>query len=288
MRTDYRCPACILRVATKEAQMLLSKDRMVFIKKVIGILDKELEKAITPAHIAALREKTLKEVSRDLDPYKSFKESLVKFVSENIAPLIAKELDNLPEGYHKFRWLVLNASAMNGYEIPLHGSDDIVERFMKSINRGLGIDHSESAFDLITRLDSADIISYILDNTHEFPIDLLLIKYLEELGKTVYIFARKDPIADDVTLDEVKKHYDSPYIFGLESPLGVMPDMESETNMNILKASKLIIAKGMANYETLTELDLETPILHLLTVKCEVVAEYVGADVRSPIALLRR
>jgi len=268
--------------------MLLSKDRMAFIKKVISILDKELEKAITPAHIAALRERALKEVSRNPDPYKSFKGNLMKFVSENIAPLIAKELNNLPEGYHKFRWLVLNASAINGYEIPLHGGDDIAERFMKSINRGLGIDHSESAFDLITKLDSADIISYVLDNAHELPIDLLLIKYLEGLGKTVYIFARKNPVADDVTLNEVKNHYESPYIFGLESPLGVMPDMESETNMNILKTSKLIIAKGMANYETLTELNLGIPVLHLLTVKCEVVAEHVGVNVRSPIALLRR
>ncbi len=288
MKIDYRCPACILKVAAREARILQPDKRLPFIREVVRILDEKLESASTPAHIAYHRELLLQKFSGEEDPYKNIKYQLMKVINDKIVPLINEELSNLPEGYHRFRWLVLNSSAMNGYEVPLHGGSDLVNRFMKAVRKDLQIDHSEEAFDLISRMGSNDIISLILDNAHEAPVDLILANYLEMMGKTVYIFARKNPAADDITYEELKNIYNSPYIFALESPLGVMIEKESEVNMNILKSSRLIIAKGMANYETLTEIYLGAPVFHLMTLKCEAIAEDVGGSLGNPIALLRR
>ncbi len=288
MKIDYRCPACILKVAVREAQILEPSVRLPFIREVVRILDNELDKAPTPTHIAYHRELLLQKFSGKKDPYKNTKHQLMVTINKKIVPLINEELFNLPEGYHKFRWLVLNSSAINGYEVPLYGGMDLINQFMRVIRKDLQIDHSEEAFDLISKMSSNDIISLILDNAHEAPVDLLLANYLTNIGRTVYIFARKNPAADDITYEELKSIYNSPYIFALESPLGVMDEKESEVNMNILKSSRLIIAKGMANYETLTEVDLGVPIFHLMTLKCEAVAESIGGSLGSPVALLRR
>ncbi len=288
MKVDYRCPACILKVAAREARILQPNKRLSFIREVVKILDEKLDSAPTPAHIAYYKELLLQKFSGEKDPYKSIKYQLIKVINEKIVPLINEELSNLPEGYHRFRWLVLNSSAMNGYEVPLHGESDLVNRFMKTIRKDLQIDHSEEAFDLISRMSSSDIISLILDNAHEVPVDLILANYLEIIGKTVYIFAKKNPAADDITYDELKNIYNSSYVFALESPLGVMIEKESKINMNILESSRLIIAKGMANYETLTEIDLGAPVFYLTTLKCEALAENVGGSLGNPVALLRR
>ncbi len=288
MKIDYRCPACILKVAAREAQILEPSVRLPFIREVVRILNSELDKALTPAHIAYYREILLQKFSGRRDPYKNIKHQLMTIINEKIIPLINEELSNLPEGYHRFRWLVLNSSAINGYEVPLYGGMDLINQFMKVIRKDLQIDHSEEVFDLISKMGSNDIISLILDNAHESPVDLLLVKYLKNIGRTVYVFARKNPSADDITYEELKNIYNSPYIFALESPLGVMGEKESEVNMNILRSSRLIIAKGMANYETLTEVDLGVPVFHLMTLKCEAVAESIGGSLGSPVALLRR
>lgn len=286
MKLDYRCPACVLKVAVREAQLLPPAKRLPFIMDVVKALNTKIDEAPTPAHLSTERERLLKAYSGKEDPYNERKKTLIELIRRELVPLIEENLSNLPEGYHKFRWLVLNSSSVNGYEVPLFWDKDPLNKFMEVVNRDLAIDDTEEAFEIISSMSSSDIISFIFDNAHEAPVDLILVRYLESIGKTTYLFARNSPVADDLTVEELHSLHSSPYIFGLNSPRGIMPEDESEVNMNILKSSKLIIAKGMANYETLTELNLGK-VLHLLTLKCEAVAEHMGGRVGNPVALLR-
>ncbi len=286
MKLDYRCPACILKVATREASLLSRERRLSFIGDIVGILHSQIESSPTPAHLAAERERVLKSYTGLVDPFAERKRDLIELVRRELVPLIRGELPNLPEGYQRFRWLTLNSSSVNGYEVPLSRANPI-ERFTEVVSRGFAIDDTERAFDLVSKAGKGDIISFIFDNAHEAPVDLLLVQYLEQIGKTVYLFAKSAPTADDLTVDELRLLYKSPYMFGLRSPLGLMPDRETEVNMNILRSSRLIIAKGMANYETITELNLKTRVLHLLTLKCEAVAEHAGGRLGYPVAILR-
>ena len=49
----------------------------------------------------------------------------------------------------------------------------------------------------------------------------------------------------------------------------------------------IIIAKGMANFESLSEMDNLPPVAYLMAAKCEPVADEVGVPVGSKIAMLR-
>jgi uncharacterized protein with ATP-grasp and redox domains len=50
----------------------------------------------------------------------------------------------------------------------------------------------------------------------------------------------------------------------------------------------IIISKGMANYESLSEYDYLPPVAYLMCVKCEMIAEDSEIPRGSKIALLRR
>jgi uncharacterized protein with ATP-grasp and redox domains len=49
----------------------------------------------------------------------------------------------------------------------------------------------------------------------------------------------------------------------------------------------IIIAKGMANYESLSMYDGLPPVAYLMAVKCRPIADDVGVPVGSKIAMLR-
>jgi damage-control phosphatase, subfamily I len=47
----------------------------------------------------------------------------------------------------------------------------------------------------------------------------------------------------------------------------------------------LVIAKGMGNYETISEFDRERPVIYIMNVKCNSVAEALGRKVGEYIAI---
>ncbi|MGD0488075.1 MAG: ARMT1-like domain-containing protein [Syntrophorhabdales bacterium] len=47
----------------------------------------------------------------------------------------------------------------------------------------------------------------------------------------------------------------------------------------------MVIAKGMGNYETISEFDHERPVVYVLKVKCRTVAETLGREVGTYIAI---
>ncbi len=284
MRIRPECFYCIFRVLNKEAR-LFNLDGVNFAKKFLKEAAKTIDSVVTPADIAYLRESVLKEILNEEDPFKEIKKERLRKVSKEIAPIIERELKNLPEGFHRFRWLALNAASINGYEVPLH-SEGPVETFINTVKKGLAIDNTEEAFDILTRTSRGEYVVYILDNAHEFPVDRLLIRYVMGLGKSVYVFARGKPVADDITKREVLELDPGLEVFSLSSPLGVRLELEHETNRRILQNANLIIAKGMANYETLTEYELDPPVLYLLTAKCTPIAEDLGINKGSPVALM--
>jgi hypothetical protein len=54
-----------------------------------------------------------------------------------------------------------------------------------------------------------------------------------------------------------------------------------------LDCCTIILAKGMANFESLSEMDDLPPLAYLMAAKCKPVADEIGVPVGSKIALLR-
>ena len=63
-----------------------------------------------------------------------------------------------------------------------------------------------------------------------------------------------------------------------------MEELPDET-LKRLENADIIIAKGMANYECLSEAEFK-PIAFLLTAKCEPVAKDIGVEVEDMVAMV--
>jgi len=68
--------------------------------------------------------------------------------------------------------------------------------------------------------------------------------------------------------------------------IGVNLSETSEKFNAAFYESNIIIAKGMANWETLTEVPAPCPLMYVLRTKCEPVARAVGAPMNVNIAKL--
>jgi hypothetical protein len=65
--------------------------------------------------------------------------------------------------------------------------------------------------------------------------------------------------------------------------LDCMPDLLAQA----METCTLVIAKGMANYESLSEYSNLPPVAYLMAAKCDPIAEEVGVPRGSKIAMLR-
>lgn len=159
---------------------------------------------------------------------------------------------------------------------------DLEEELEKIYHTSFAIDDFEA---LETQLEKTKTLVYLADNAGEEIFDKLYIQTIKALFPIieVYYFVRGRPIINDLTckdalaskMDEVAMIVDS----GVPTP-GLALEFINEEARLIFEKAECIISKGMGNYECLGETK-GLPIFFLFKVKCNVVAQAVGAQLGS-------
>lgn len=134
-------------------------------------------------------------------------------------------------------------------------------------------------------------IVYVFDNCGESQLDRVLIRLLRSKGKRVVGVVRGEPILNDVTMrDAVRTGLDKDvdlmlttgkYYVGLD-----WRDAPDELVAEVEKCDA-ILAKGMANFEALSDEPLPVPIVHLLRAKCIAISRAMGVEKGSNVVKAR-
>lgn len=172
-----------------------------------------------------------------------------------------------------------------GSGIAIDDPSEFENMFDDLVAQGLGVDDSDKLAEILKGDGS---VIYIFDNCGESQLDRILIRYLRSTGKRIVGVVRGRPILNDVTVDDAVRS-------GLSEDLDAMmttgkfyvgidwadlpPDLSRE-----IEGSDVIIAKGMANYESLSDEALPIPIMHILRSKCVAVANSMGVPVETNVA----
>ncbi len=208
------------------------------------------------------------------DPYAEVK-SKAYAIAKKAAEKVVVDYGSWNE--ENLRRLMELAVAANGLEFDVKG----YEFDPSSLERPppLAIDDTHY---LWTQVASSRVLAYVLDNTGEHVFDLMVARYLSA-HVDVHVYAKSTPLLNDVTKDELsrdlmpplKPHYYEPRAVGI-----TWEDFEDDYD--------LVIAKGMANYETLTEGKPLFPVYHALKVKCRPMALSLGAPLLSGVVKRRQ
>ncbi|MFH1393830.1 MAG: ARMT1-like domain-containing protein [Candidatus Micrarchaeota archaeon] len=284
MKTDPECIPCFLNQALKAMRIAgdfdsAKKERVL--KRIMAKLA-NLDFELSPPEFALIVYKILEEELGGNGFYDKIKKSDSIF-AESLIPIV-KQI--ITESDYPLYELAKIAIQGNNMDFAIHTNYDIKKHIRENMKGELAVDDFE-----LMRKDMllAESIAYIVDNAGEAVLDRMLIEEMTRVCKArITVLVRSKPILNDVTTEDAKKiGFERIPNVKIERVDTVFPFIgKSEKIAEILKKSDLIISKGQANYECLSE--SEANIYFLLIAKCDVIARNIGVSKGSCILMNKK
>lgn len=205
--------------------------------------------------------------------------------------MFLKQLNQLDNQIHSFEEAVKYAIVGNIIDFsPLHQNvkQDVTKYFQNIDQLSLTIDHTE---DLKADIKTSSSLLYLGDNCGEICLDKLLLKRIKDINPdiTLYFATRGAAVVNDSILEDAYQVGIDEYatiVSNGDSSLGTVLSRVSEEFLEIYHKVDIVIAKGQANFESLSE--EKKNIYFLLMVKCGVISQYIGALEKSLVCLSQR
>lgn len=299
MKIRPKCSVCLLQRALKEIQLATDDPVLQFnvLKAVIDLFAVEFHENAVSAILGTKRNRIIREMTNCEDPYKYH-----KIKSNRIALQLAKTLEPTLEvekdPYKRFRFAMLVAIVGNTLEFDiLEHSVNLenpvyLQNLVAQAEQDLAIDHIKQIYNLVQVNKE---VLFLTDNAGEIVFDKFLILELLKLNINVIVAVKQYPVLNDATMEDAEvaglvelsqKNPNLQIITTGNDHVGLLLDEISEQFRPYFENAKLIIAKGMGYYETLTEKSFQKPIIYLFRTKCSSVAQDVNVELDQNVALL--
>jgi uncharacterized protein with ATP-grasp and redox domains len=291
MKVEAECASCLLARATAETYYATTNPALRFraIKEVTKLLNREFKPTTVPADIGTKRDRLIKELTGNDDPYKRSK----KMSNEKALKMLPYARKIVEKGYtqqERFKKACLCAIVGNILEFDIPGHRFTFKTLTKSFReaaKDLVVDDVESAYELAKK---AKEVLYLADNAGEIVFDTLLVEQLKNMGLRVTYAVKGGPVINDATMEDVEfsgmdKLADKIVTTGTDA-VGLLQKEVSTEFLEVYNSAELVFAKGMGYAETLTEFKLTKPHFLLLRTKCNPVANYFCAPRNKNIAKL--
>lgn len=279
MKMNPRCTYCLL--SRVHFQSKLSTDDEELISRVmhecLNVMSENYSPDVVSTSVATKVHRKCYEVLKDNDPY-SVTKKLSNEAAKRVLPFAREKIyEGNPEAPELFRRAVLASVIGNYFDFGILGFDASEDRFeevfKEHFEHGLDVDDTSRMFGMLQ-----DVV-YLTDNCGEILFDMIMFEVIKKLGGKITLVVRGGPILTDATLDDVRefeidRKVDKVLTTG-SNAIGLCIEEAPEELLSAMKDASLIISKGMANYETLSEHNFG-PIAYLLRTKCECVAEDMG------------
>jgi uncharacterized protein with ATP-grasp and redox domains len=238
-----------------------------------------------PSYIGAERCRVIKDVTGCVDPYADLK-AMSNTLAVEILPRMEEYIDKQPEEKRLYAAIKV-ACIGNVIEIDVPGHSADIEEALKGLEEGFCIDDSEKLKRLVK---PGKKILLLTDNAGEIAFDRLIVRELRRYGCFVTVAVKAGPSLNDALIEDAEavdmtEEADEVITTG-DDAIGVNFANTSEEFNTRFYGSDIIIAKGMANWETLTEVPAPCPLMYVFRTKCEPVSRAVDAPLNVNIAKL--
>jgi len=252
-------------------------------------LAKEFKPTAVPAHLGTERDRLIKRITGNNDPYAKTKQTSNQKALE-ILPLAEKLVSSESSDESRFRKACLCAIVGNVIEF------DIPDHVFRFEDMGKLVQRAEKdlALNDISKIFKASRkakkILYLADNAGEIAFDTLLVHELKRLGVQVTVAVKDKPVINDATIEDARyvgmHHVADAIISTGTDAVGLVPEECSDEFLTVYNHAQLVVAKGMGYAETLTEVDLKSPHAMLLRTKCRPVANFFHVNTEKNVAKL--
>jgi hypothetical protein len=168
--------------------------------------------------------------------------------------------------------------------------EELIDAFDLHLSEGLGYDDYDEVRNI---LSTAREINFIADNCGEIVFDKILCRELKNFnpGLKITLVVRGTPVLSDATLEDARglgfgEVVDRILTTGTFAVGVDFVNIPEELKQSLDKGD-LIICKGMANYEALSETDYR-PVLYLLRTKCTPVSRSMNLPFNASAIKLYR
>jgi len=291
LKVKFECPCCLLNRAYVETEMATenSEIRLQTLIEVMRVLADNFTIKTTPAYMGTLRDRQIKISTKNPDPFKK-----VKIASNREAlEILPKAIDYVAQSgsaSERFRRACLISIIGNAFEFGIKDYRFSFDELPKLIEKA----EDDLQVDQILEIESAarhtDNVLLLTDNAGEIVFDKILVEELKRMGLYVTVAVKDSPVSNDATLEDASiahmdQSADKIITTGSDS-LGLMISDCNKEFLEIYSKAGLVIAKGMAHYETLTEYSLKQPHEKLLKAKCRPIANDLNVKISGNIAKL--
>lgn len=241
----------------------------------LRLLAEDWEPGINSARLATKVHRLSYDLLGVKDPYIGLKAEANR-VAASLLPRARKMLESSED---RLRTACLVAIAGNVMDFGIQGIEspqELCSTFESLVAQGAEPDDSARMREL---LEGSKEVLYLFDNCGEIVLDVLLLEELKGMGLRVTGVVKGEPIITDATWEDL-------YISGADKVLdnclttgafAIGVDMEAAPKglRAAFDRADLVLAKGMANFEALSETGLR-PMVHLLRSKCLPVSRALG------------
>lgn len=230
----------------------------------------------TPPEIGTEVHRLVREITGNDDPYRQAKQAATKKALD-LLPKLSALMDHSQDRLDTALRLSIAGNIIDFGPNPTYDLWEVVERLL----------HEDFAIDdtaqLRAQIDQAETVLILADNAGETVFDRLLI---EAIPKPVTYAVRGGPTLNDATLEDARAAGIDRVAEMIDNGARVTGTVLSECSEAFLERfhnADLILAKGMGNYETLS--DAAAPIFFLMQVKCPIIGKDVGAPAGTAVVL---
>ena len=275
MKINEKCLPCLINQVIKVANITNCSNRDDLYHQVFEQLSKIDFNKSNPEIIGMIFELVKKHLNNE-DPYQE--------IRQYYNNLFLQSYDDFDKKINFFKTAIKYAIIGNIIDFsPINNQEitKIDDWFDNIDNLSLTIDHVDK---LINDIKKAKTILYLGDNCGEICLDKLLLKRIKQLNPSlkIYFGVRGKPVVNDsIESDAYEVGIDeyASIISNGDNSLGTILSRTSAQFNQIYQNCDFVIAKGQANFESLSEENKK--IYFLLMVKCGVIAKYINVPEKS-------
>jgi uncharacterized protein with ATP-grasp and redox domains len=291
LKVTLECAHCLLERAINQVKLATDdiELRMRIVEAMTKFLAENFNGEAVPSHIGTDRDLLVQRMTGN-DPYKELKHQSNE-MALGILPELQKLVDEHEDPKMRFRIATLISAAANAIEFDVSGRDfslDELRLILDNVESDLAIDQVDEFRFFV---ENSEEVLYLMDNAGELVLDMMLIREIKRMGPRVIAIVKGGPVLNDATMIDAEEVglaecADEVRDTGV-SAIGVNLERSSEDFKKLFSSAELIIAKGMGNFESLTEFEPSCSTIHILRTKCTPVAQHVGAPRNKNVVLIR-